>query len=246
MKPEIYQAAIEEAHRSGLRVACHIYYLDDAKAVLRAGADIIAHGVRDQPVDSEFINEIKARSAWYVATINLDETSFIFAEQPAWTNEAFFQTALQPALRDRFNDPAYLQKTKTNPRVPIFKKSVATNKANLKTLYDAGVKVAFGTDSGAQPQRIPGFAEHRELQLMVESGLSPLQALECATNRAAALIGLNDRGVLASGKLADFVILTANPVNEISNTEKIAAVWHRGKKVSGPIASFSQGQLTAQ
>jgi imidazolonepropionase-like amidohydrolase len=246
MKPEIYQAAIEEAHRLGLRVACHIFYLDDAKAVLRAGADIIAHGVRDQPVDSEFISEIKARSAWYVATINLDETSFIFAEQPAWTNEGFFQTALQPALRDRFNDPAYLQKTKTNPRVPIFKKSVATNKANLKTLYDAGVKVAFGTDSGAQPQRIPGFAEHRELQLMVESGLSPLQALECATNRAAALIGLNDRGVLASGKLADFVILTANPVNEISNTEKIAAVWHRGKKVSGPIASFSQGQLTAQ
>jgi imidazolonepropionase-like amidohydrolase len=246
MKPEIYQAAIEEAHRLGLRVACHIFYLDDAKAVLRAGADIIAHGVRDQPVDSEFISEIKARSAWYVATINLDETSFIFAEQPAWTNEGFFQTALQPALRDRFNDPAYLQKTKTNPRVPIFKKSVATNKANLKTLYDAGVKVAFGTDSGAQPQRIPGFAEHRELQLMVESGLSPLQALECATNRAAALIGLNDRGVLASGKLADFVILTANPVDEISNTEKIAAVWHRGKKVSGPIASFSQGQLTAQ
>jgi imidazolonepropionase-like amidohydrolase len=242
MKPEIYQAAIEEAHRLGLRVACHIFYLDDAKAVLRAGADIIAHGVRDQPVDSEFISEIKARSAWYVATINLDETSFIFAEQPAWTNESFFQTALQPALRDRFNDPAYLQKTKTSPRVPILKKSVATNKANLKTLYDAGVKVAFGTDSGAQPQRIPGFAEHRELQLMVESGLSPLQALECATNRAATLIGLDDRGVLAPGKLADFVILTANPLDEISNTEKIAAVWHRGKKVNGPIESFSQDQ----
>ena len=56
MKPEIYQAAIEEAHRLGLRVACHIYYLEDAKAVLRAGADIIAHGVRDQPVDTEFID----------------------------------------------------------------------------------------------------------------------------------------------------------------------------------------------
>jgi imidazolonepropionase-like amidohydrolase len=241
MKPEIYQAAIEEAHRLGLRVACHIYYLEDAKAVLRAGADIIAHGVRDQPVDAEFISEMKARSVWYVATINLDETSFIFAEPPAWTKESFFQNALQPALKDRLNDPAYLQKTKTSPRVPIFKKAVANNKANVKTLYDAGVKVAFGTDSGAQPVRIPGFAEHRELQLMVESGLSPIQAIECATSRAAALIGLSDRGVLAPGKLADFVLLDADPLTDISNTEKIAAVWHRGKKASGSIESYSRG-----
>jgi imidazolonepropionase-like amidohydrolase len=75
---------------------------------------------------------------------------------------------------------------------------------------------------------------------MVESGLSPLQALECATGRAAALIGLTDRGTLAPGKLADFILLTADPLAEISNTEKIAAVWHRGKKVSGPIEAPSK------
>jgi imidazolonepropionase-like amidohydrolase len=75
---------------------------------------------------------------------------------------------------------------------------------------------------------------------MVESGLSPLQALECATSNAAALIGLTDRGVLAPGKLADLVLLNANPLADIYNTEKIAAVWHRGKKVSGPIENLSQ------
>jgi len=96
MKPEIYTAVIDEAHRAGVRVAAHIYYLEDAKAVLRAGVDIIAHGVRDQPVDQEFIDEMKARSVWYIATINLDECSYIFAEQPAWTKESFFQNALQP------------------------------------------------------------------------------------------------------------------------------------------------------
>ena len=240
MKPEVYQAAIEEAHALGLRVACHIYYLEDAKGVLRAGADIIAHGVRDKPVDKEFIHEMKARSAWYIPTINLNESSYIYAEQPEWTKESFFQNALQPALRDQLGNPTYLQKAQRNPRVPIFKKAVAINKENLKKLYDAGVKVGFGTDSGAIPLRIPGFAEHRELQLMVESGLSPLQALECATARAAALLGLTDRGLLEPGKLADFVVLTANPLDDISNTEKIAAVWHRGKKVSGPIGSFSQ------
>jgi imidazolonepropionase-like amidohydrolase len=237
MKPEIYQAVIGEAHQLGLRVACHIYSLHDAKAVLRSGADIIAHGVRDQPVDAEFIDEMKARSAWYIPTIGLDEASYIFAEQPKWTKEGFFQMALQPALRAQLSDATYLQKMRANPRVSIFKKAVEINKQNLKALYDAGVKIGFGTDSGAIPIRIPGFAEHHELQLMVESGLSPLQALVCATRNAADLIGLTDRGVLEPGKLADFLILTANPLDDISNTEKIASVWHRGKKVSGPIGS---------
>jgi imidazolonepropionase-like amidohydrolase len=238
MKPEIYQAVIDEAHRAGCRVAAHIYYLADAKAVLRAGVDIIAHGVRDQPVDADFINEMKARSTWYIATINLDECSYIFAEQPAWTKEPFFQNALQPALKAQLSDPAYLEKTLKSPRVPIFKKAVATNQANVKALYDAGVKVAFGTDSGAIPPRIPGFAEHRELQLMVGSGLTPLQAINCATSRAAALLGLTDRGELKPGKLADFIVLTANPLDDISNTVKITAVWHRGKKVAGPVGDF--------
>ena len=238
MKPEIYEAVIDEAHRAGCRVAAHIYYLADAKAVLRAGVDIIAHGVRDQPVDAEFINEMKARSTWYIATINLDECSYIFAEQPDWTKEPFFQNALQPALKAQLSDPAYLEKTLKSPRVPIFKKAVATNQANVKALYDAGVKVAFGTDSGAIPPRIPGFAEHRELQLMVGSGLTPLQAINCATSRAAALLGLTDRGELKPGKLADFIVLTANPLDDISNTEKITAVWHRGKKVAGPVGDF--------
>jgi imidazolonepropionase-like amidohydrolase len=238
MKPEIYSAVIDEAHRAGFRVAAHIYYLQDAKAVLRAGADIIAHGVRDQPVDAEFIDEMKARSAWYIATINLDECFYIFAEQPGWTKEPFFQNALQPALKAQLSDPAYLEKTLKSPRVPIFKKAVAINQANVKALYDAGVKVAFGTDSGAIPPRIPGFAEHRELQLMVASGLTPSQAINCATSRAAALLGLSDRGRLAPGKLADLVVLTANPLDDIINTEKIAAVWHRGKKVAGAVGDF--------
>jgi imidazolonepropionase-like amidohydrolase len=240
IKPDVYQAAIEEAHRLGFRVACHIYFLDDAKGVLRAGADIIAHGVRDRPVDQEFIDMMKARSAWYIPTINLDESWYIYAEQPEWTKEGFFQNALQPALHAKLSNPIYLQRVLRSPRVAIAKAAVATNKENLKTLYDAGVKVGFGTDSGAIPIRIPGFAEQRELQLMVESGLTPLQALECATAHAAALLGLSDRGVLAPGKLADFVVLTANPLDDISNTEKIAAVWHRGKQVSGAVGSFLQ------
>jgi len=98
IRPEIYKAAISEAHRLGFRVAIHIYYLEDAKAVLRAGADIIAHGVRDLPMDAEFIGLLKARGACYIPTINLDESFYIYAERPEWTKESFFQNALQPAL----------------------------------------------------------------------------------------------------------------------------------------------------
>src|SRR5262245_60607432 len=103
LKPEVYSAVIDEAHKNGLRVAAHIYDLDDAKAVVRAGVDIIAHGVRDKPVDSEFIDLMKAQSVWYIPTIVLDYTNFVFADQPSWTREPFFQRALHPAVRAQLN-----------------------------------------------------------------------------------------------------------------------------------------------
>ncbi len=98
LKPEVYFAVIDEAHKNGLRVAAHIYDLDDAKAIVRAGVDIIAHGVRDKPVDPEFIDMMKARSVWYISTIVLDYTNFVFADQPPWMREPFLQRALHPAV----------------------------------------------------------------------------------------------------------------------------------------------------
>lgn len=107
MQPDVYKAVIDEAHKRGLRVAAHIYYLADAKGVVNAGVDIIAHGVRDRPVDADFIRSMqkKERSVWYIPTIDLDESSYIFAENPAWLSQPFaqhaLQHALQPALRSQ-------------------------------------------------------------------------------------------------------------------------------------------------
>ena len=115
VKPEVYSAVIDEAHKNGLRVAAHIYDLDDAKAIVRAGVDIIAHGVRDKPVDAEFIDMMKARSVWYIATIVLDYTNYVFAEQPPWMREPFFQRALHPAVRTQLDDPAYRERTLGSP-----------------------------------------------------------------------------------------------------------------------------------
>ena len=236
--PDVYSAVIDEAHKNGLRVAAHIYDLDDAKAIVRAGVDIIAHGVRDKPVDAEFIDMMKGRSVWYIATIVLDESNFVFADQPSWMSEPFFQRALHPAVRTLLDGPAYRERTLAAPGTAKNRQAVATNKQNLKTLHDAGVGIGFGSDSGVG-LRIPGVAEHRELALMVEAGLTPMQAITSATSNAAALLKLDDRGVLASGKLADLVVLDGDPTSDISNSRKIHAVWHRGKKASGPIELFT-------
>jgi len=238
LKPEVYSAVIDEAHKSGLRVAAHIYDLDDAKAIVRAGVDVIAHGVRDKPVDSEFIDMMTARSVWYIPTIVLDYTNYVFADQPSWMREPFFQRALHPAVRAQLDDADYRERTVALPATAKNRAAVTTNKQNLKAVHAAGVRVGFGSDSGVG-LRIPGVAEHLELALMVEGGLTPMQAITNATSNAAALLKLDDRGVLASGKLADLVVLEGDPTADISNSRKIHAVWHRGKQAAGPIETFT-------
>jgi imidazolonepropionase-like amidohydrolase len=240
MQPEVYAAAIKEAHKLGLRVAAHIYYLADAKSLVNAGVDAIAHGVRDQPVDAEFIGLMKSHSAWYISTIDLDESFYIYAEKPDWLKNQFLLHALQPALLAQFNDSEWRAKTLSNQKqVEGSKASVLMNERNLKTLHNAGVNIGFGTDSGATALRIPGFAEHRELELMVDAGLTPLEAINLATARAAALLRLDDRGVLAPGKLADMIVVNGNPAAQIKDIHNIEAVWHRGKLAGGRVQDFT-------
>jgi imidazolonepropionase-like amidohydrolase len=232
MKPEIYKVVIEQAHKRGIRVASHVYYLEDAKALVAAGVDIIAHGVRDRHVDEAFIKSMKETKTWYIATLNLDESFYLYAQQLDWMKSPFFRDALQPALAQQFDDADWRKKIVGNSdKLKIDQESLRVNQRNLARLNDAGVKIGFGTDSGANPLRIPGFAEHRELELMVEAGIPPLQALTIATGRAADLLQLTDRGLLAPGKRADLLIVTGNPTQNILDLQQIDSVWQRGKKV---------------
>ena len=239
MSPEIYAAVIDEAHKHHVRVAAHVFYLADAKQLVRDGVDILAHGVRDLPVDDELIALLKQRDTWYIATLSLDEATYLWAMRPAIMDTPFFQHAVSPGLAAHFADAAWQQKvvgdTKT---VQQSKAALAQNGANLKRLVAAGVHVGFGTDSGANTERIPGFAEHRELHLSVEAGLTPLEAITLATKNAAAEMQLTDRGVIAPGKRADLLVLDGDPSGNIDNTQRIAAVWHNGVRVSGPVTSF--------
>jgi imidazolonepropionase-like amidohydrolase len=240
MNPLIYKAVIDEAHANHLRVAAHIYYLDDAQQLVDAGVDILAHGVRDKPVDTHLIQAMKARGVWYIPTLGLDETFFVFAEYPSWMQQPFFRHALQPALATQFDDPAWRAKKLADSKtISEEKAAFAMNMQNIKTMYTAGVKIGFGTNSGATPLRIAGFAEHRELQLLTAAGLTPSQAIGTATKNAAALLALHDRGVIQPGKLADLLIVDGDPSKRIADLDRIASVWHRGKEVSGSITAFT-------
>ncbi|HEY0791249.1 MAG TPA: amidohydrolase family protein [Chthoniobacterales bacterium] len=241
MTPDIYRAIIEqtraitdEAHKQGLKLAAHIFTLDDAKALVRAGVNVIAHSVRDQPVDAEFVEAMRTNQVAYIPPLGLDESQYIFAEQPAWMQEPFFTKAVDSVLLERWRSPLYALETKGNPSTPKNKAAAAMGQRNAKILFDAGVKIGFGTDSGALPTRIAGFAEHRELQLLVQAGISPLNALVCATRNAAEILGAVDRGTLEAGKRADFIVLNGNPLQDIRNTTDVSAVYHGGRRFSGP------------
>jgi imidazolonepropionase-like amidohydrolase len=145
---------------------------------------------------------------------------------------------LHPAIRTLLEGPDYRERTLGLPATARNRVAVATNKQNLKALHDAGIPIALGSDSGVG-LRIPGVAEHLELALMVEAGLTPMQAISIATSKTAAALKLDDRGTVAAGKLADLVVLDADPSSQIANTRKIQTVWHRGKKAAGQVDTFT-------
>lgn len=229
MPPEIYAAAISEAHAQGLRAAAHIHDLEDAKGVVRAGVDVVGHGVRDAPVDPELISLMLEHDVWYVPTINIDEANYIYAEHPEWLEDAFFAAALSPELEAQLRDEDWRQGALEGAGGS--RMAVMNNLRNLQSLHAAGVKVALGTDSGATAVRIPGFAEHRELELMVLAGMTPAEALTAATANGAALMGLTDRGQLAPGFVADFLVLADDPTADIRATRSLAEVWRSGQRM---------------
>jgi imidazolonepropionase-like amidohydrolase len=231
MSPEMYKAVIEEAHKKRLRVAAHEYALEDAKRLVADGVDVLAHSVRDQVVDDAFVQSMKRQGVWYVPTFIVDESFFIYAGRPEFMKSAFFQQAAGPKLMAKFDAPGYAEKVNQDPQTAQHRKDFEIGQQNLKRLFDAGVHVGFGTDSGALPGRIPGFAEHHELELMVKAGLTPMQAITAATGENAKLLHAFDRGTIAVGKRADLVVLDADPLIDIRNTQKISAVYHEGRVV---------------
>ena len=232
MSPEVYAAVIETAHKHGLRVAAHVIFLDDAKSVLRAGADYIAHSVRDREVDDEFIQLMKKRNVYYCPTLTRELSTFVYAETPEFFHDPFFLKEADPAEMAKMADPKWQEKVRADTNGMWFKEHMVFAMRNLKRLSDAGITIVMGTDTGGGPGRFHGYFEQLELEYEVKAGLTPMQALLSATKNAAKVVKAADQlGTLEKGKWADLVVLNANPLEDIKNTRRIESVWVAGTRV---------------
>ncbi|MDE0081161.1 MAG: amidohydrolase family protein [Gammaproteobacteria bacterium] len=207
LTPEMYAAIIDEAHRSGLTVAAHIFNLEDAKGLLRAGIDAFAHGVRDRDVDEEFL-ALAGSGLVYVP--NLPDPGV--ARDLGWLDGTVPPAVLaemQAAATDR----------------PEAADAYGIQARNLVRAAGAGITIAFGTDGGSP------WALHLEMEDMVRAGLSPEEVIVAATRTSAEFLGLTDLGTVEAGKSADFVVLDANPLEDITNTREISSVYLGGAMV---------------
>jgi imidazolonepropionase-like amidohydrolase len=221
LSPELYGAVIDEAHSHGLRVTAHVFTLEDAKGLLRAGIDAFAHGVRDMDVDDELVALWRERPD-VVLVPNLPGPGV--AEDLSWLSGTVPPDQLQrmqEASRDR----------------PAAQEAFGIQARNLARLHGAGITVAFGTD-GSSP-----WAVHQEMEDMVRSGMTPADVIVAATRNSADLMQMTDIGTVQAGKSADFIVLDANPLDDITNTRRIASVYLRGIAVDRDAlgARFSGG-----
>jgi len=228
--PEIYHAIITEAHAHNIKVAAHVYYLEDARKLVDAGIDVLAHSIRDQEVDDSLIIAMKQKNVCYIPTLCIEEFGFAYATLPEWFADPFFIRSLEPGVWDMLKGEDYRQQQNNDRERKM--KSLQIASRNLHKMDSAGIKIVMGTDSGAQPVRALGFSEHRELQLMTEAGVPPLKVIQYATYNGAAMLGIEQRtGSLAPGKKADFMVLDANPLQDIRATRSIKAIYKNGKQI---------------
>lgn len=231
MPPDVYRAVIDEAHQRGLRLAAHVFYLEDAKGLLRAGADVIAHSIRDTDIDDEFVSLMKQRNVPYIPTLTREISTFVYESKPSFFAEPFF---LREADRDvvaQLQEPGRQEAMRKSASAQRYKAALVVAQRNLKKAADAGLLIAMGTDAGPLPERFQGFFEHLEMETMAESGLTPAQVLRSATGDAGRALKVEGLGTLTKGAWADFVALDHDPLKDIRHTRAISGVWIAGNPV---------------
>jgi imidazolonepropionase-like amidohydrolase len=224
------QSIVDEAHKNGLRAVAHIFFLQDAQQLAGFGMNGFVHSVRDQAVTPELISTMKAHGTWQMAaTLSREASIFIYGKGAPFLHDPFFTRSVSSATVQTLASPKYRQTISGDPHFADYQKFLAQAEANLKKLADAGIPYGCGTDSGP-PGRFPGYFLHWEMQLMVEAGLTPMQAIQACTQHNAQWLRANDLGTVERGKWGDFVVLRKNPLVNILNTRTIDAVYIGGNQ----------------
>ncbi|MFC1660004.1 amidohydrolase family protein [Gemmatimonadota bacterium] len=227
---ETVQAVLDATHERGLRLATHLFYLDDAKRLLRMGTDLVAHSIRDAEVDDEVIGLLKETGTCYVPTLTREVSAFVYGDRPEFFDDPFFQESAKESEIDRVSEPAFMESVRGSTAAGRYREGLGQAQRNLNRLSDAGIPIAFGTDAGPAG-RFPGYFEHMELELMVEAGLTPEQALASATRVAASCLDMPDVGTLEDGNWADLLVLGSSPLEDITATKTLVKVFIAGNEV---------------
>ena len=229
MTPDVSHAIIDEAHKHGLKVNAHVFYLSDVTDLANAGIDGFAHLARDKELDDATVQAIVRRGVVVMTTLGTPERATHTSVPPglaAWLDGPVRDGA-PLAMIDRvkagFGGRDEATASGNRERYAILQRTVAK-------LARAGAKIALGSDTGIQDHPF-GITDHRELELLVEAGMTPMQTLVAATSTSAAYLKLTDQGTLAAGKRANFVVLDANPLDDVTNTRRIAKVYVNGREV---------------
>jgi imidazolonepropionase-like amidohydrolase len=230
MSEEIYRPVIKRSHELGYKIATHMYYLEDARRLLEAGTDMLAHSVRDLPVDTAFIALLKDKKVPYCPTLSRELSTFVYGDTAEFFSDPFFTREFDSATIAPLLDPARQARIRNSSSAQTYRRQLPVAKANLKTLSDAGIPIVFGTDSGI-PTRFMGYFEHLEMEMMADAGLTPMQIIVSATKNPAEYLGLKDLGTLSPGHHADFLVLDADPMTDITNVRKISAVYIGGDPI---------------
>jgi len=221
---------IEAAQARGLPVAVHIERLEPARLIVEAGAEIVAHSVRDVPVDQAFIDLMLERDACLTPTLTRELSTFAYAERPAFFDDPFFLERSAPEGLEAWLTPERRAQSE-GTQARYWREQLPLAMENLRRLHEEGVRIAMGTDSGPSG-RFQGYFEHLELEMMVEAGLTPEAVMLAATGEAARCIGLAGTvGTIEPGAWADLVALDVSPLADITNTRLIHGVWIAGNRV---------------
>jgi len=227
LSPALYRAIIDEAHKRGLRVMAHVFYLDDARDLVAAGVDGFLHLVRDQEMDAPLVQRMKDQHVFVTPNLGGSEAA-TYTATPGWLADPRLAETTSVDERTKVARVFESRASRGTPTNAL--SSFTKQQRSLERLNAAGVPIALGDDSGIE-NTFFGYAEHHELELMVAAGMTPMQVIVAATKTPAELLRLDKLGTVAPGKQADFVVLDANPLDNIANAHAIDRVYQRGVEI---------------
>lgn len=228
MPPEVYTALIVEAHKHGMLVHAHATNLEDQKGVVKAGVDVLVHTLLAEKVDDEFLAILKEKRPYWAPVMGLGDRS----ELCDGSNPFIEQVLPDSVVADIRAGKAWLPSPPCSaPATAQFAQREENLKYNFPKYIAAGARIVLGTDAGVSAKYSYGFAEHHELGMYVRLGLTPAEAIIASTSRPTEVLRIKDTGMLAKGRRADFVVLNANPLENIHNIREIDSVYLYGAKL---------------